>query len=78
MNRASEAPSGASSDRGQALVVVAVMMAALLGIGALAVDLGYLYVTRNELIVLPRPWMISRPLDTGVRKCAEPRMGSHW
>ncbi|MCG6957549.1 MAG: Tad domain-containing protein, partial [Gemmatimonadetes bacterium] len=49
MNRASHAPSGASSNRGQALVVVAVMMASLLGIGALAVDLGYLYVTRNEL-----------------------------
>ena len=49
MNRASQAPTRTRSRSGQALVLVAVMMGGLLGVGALAVDLGYLYVTRNEL-----------------------------
>jgi len=45
MNRASQAPTRTRSRSGQALVLVAVMMGGLLGVGALAVDLGYLYVT---------------------------------
>jgi Flp pilus assembly protein TadG len=40
---------GTNSERGQALALMAVTMAGLLGIAALGVDLGYLYVARNEL-----------------------------
>jgi hypothetical protein len=36
-------------ERGAVLVLVAISMVALLGIAALAVDLGYFFVTRNEL-----------------------------
>ena len=44
-------PSGARppDDRGAVLVIVAVIMVALLGIGALVIDLGALYVERREL-----------------------------
>ncbi len=38
-----------ASEKGQALALMAVTMAGLLGIAALGVDLGYLYVARNEL-----------------------------
>lgn len=37
------------SRKGQTLVLLAITMAGLLGVAALAVDVGYLYVTRNEL-----------------------------
>jgi len=42
-------PGSLKSEKGQALALVAVTMAGLLGIAVLGVDLGYLYVARNEL-----------------------------
>jgi hypothetical protein len=44
-----ERSSALNSEKGQVLALAAVTMAGLLGIAALGVDLGYLYVARNEL-----------------------------
>lgn len=49
MTRESKHPASANSETGAVLVIVAVSMVALLGFTALAVDLAYLYVARNEV-----------------------------
>jgi len=40
---------GERRDRGQVLVLVALAMVVLLGMAALAIDVGFMYCTRNEL-----------------------------
>ncbi|MEJ2285874.1 MAG: pilus assembly protein TadG-related protein [Desulfobacterales bacterium] len=37
------------NQRGVSAVIIALLLVVLLGMAALAVDLGYLFVTRNEL-----------------------------
>ena len=49
MNTPPEAWKAPNSEKGQTLALVTVMMLGLLGFTALAVDVGYFYVTRNEL-----------------------------
>jgi len=49
MKSAQKTPSLFRSRKGQTLVLLAVAMTGLLGMAALGVDVGYLYVTRNEL-----------------------------
>lgn len=49
MKPRSKSSKGLGSEQGQALALFAVTLVGLLGIAALGVDLGYLYVARNEL-----------------------------
>lgn len=49
MKPSSKSSTGLGSEKGQALALFAVTLVGLLGIAALGVDLGYLYVARNEL-----------------------------
>ena len=49
MNRKAGFLKGHMKEAGQVIPMAAVMMVGLLGVAALAVDLGYLYVVRNEL-----------------------------
>jgi Flp pilus assembly protein TadG len=49
MSRTSKNPTEPTAKKGQALALAAVMTVVLLGTAALAVDLGYFFVTRNEL-----------------------------
>ena len=49
MDRNVKLLTGPNGEKGQVAALAAVMMVGLLGIAALAVDLGYFFVTRNEL-----------------------------